>query len=132
MMPRHNQGFTLIDMMITVTIIAILAAIAYPTYNQFIIQAREQSARADLVQNGSKLERFYAKNKTFNGYTDQMLEQSKSTTYFTLSGTYNSSSYRLVATPTAANSGATRLVVYDSIGGMFLCDDNQQTECNPY
>ncbi|MCO6526118.1 MAG: prepilin-type N-terminal cleavage/methylation domain-containing protein [Snodgrassella sp.] len=141
-MPRHNQGFTLIDMMITVTIIAILATIAYPTYNQFIIKAREQGARADLIQNGSKLERFYAKNKTFitnttipNNKVEEnthTLEQGKSATYFTFTGTYEPNKYRLVATPTAANSGATRLVVYDSIKGMFLCEDKQQTECNPY
>ncbi|PIT16637.1 hypothetical protein BGI32_04260 [Snodgrassella alvi] len=130
-MHRHNQGFTLIDLMITVTIIAILAVIAYPSYNNYVIKAREQNARADIVRNVNKLERYYAKNKTFSGYTDT-LEQDKSATYFTFAGTYEPDSYRLVATPTAANSGATRAVVYDSLHGMLLCEDSSAANCDPY
>ncbi|NUE66680.1 type IV pilin protein [Snodgrassella sp. ESL0253] len=131
-MQRHNQGFTLIDLMITVTIIAILAVIAYPSYNNYVIKAREQNARADIVRNVNKLERYYAKNKTFSGYADNLLEQTQSAKYFTLAGNYQPSTYRLVATPTAANSGATRVVIYDSLKGMLLCENAQQQDCNPY
>jgi type IV pilus assembly protein PilE len=146
-MQRRNQGFTLIDLMITITIMGILAAIAYPSYNSFVIKAREQNARADLVLNINKLERYYAKNKTFifipqnTDSTDptdnskqntHTLEQKNSATYFTFSGTYKPSSYRLVATPTPANSGATRVVVYDSLHGMLLCDDIRQESCDPF
>ncbi|WP_275415294.1 type IV pilin protein [Snodgrassella gandavensis] len=130
-MQRHNQGFTLIDMMITIIIIAILAVIAYPSYNNYVIKAREQNARADLVRNANKLERYYAKNNTFSGYGDT-LEQGKSATFFTFAGDYQPNSYRLVATPTAANSGATREVVYDSLEGILLCENTQPQECNPY
>ncbi|WP_275421478.1 type IV pilin protein [Snodgrassella gandavensis] len=136
-MQRHNQGFTLIDMMITIIIIAILAVIAYPSYNNYVIKAREQNARADLVRNANKLERYYAKNNTFSGYGDTLnpkgkLEQGKSATFFTFAGTYQPDSYRLVATPTAANSGATRAVVYDSLHGMLLCEDSSAENCDPY
>ncbi|PIT49213.1 type IV pilin protein [Snodgrassella alvi] len=141
-MQRRNQGFTLIDLMITITIIGILAAIAYPSYNSFVIKAREQNARADLVLNINKLERYYAKNNTFiTNTTDptnnleqntHTLEQKNSATYFTFSGTYQPSSYRLVATPTPDNSGATRVVVYDSLHGMLLCDDIRQESCDPF
>ncbi|PIT52665.1 hypothetical protein BHC44_06900 [Snodgrassella alvi] len=130
-MQRHNRGFTLIDLMITITIIGILAAIAYPSYNNYVIKAREQNARADLVRNVNKLERYYAHNKTFSGYADT-LEQGKSATYFTFAGTYKPDSYRLVATPTAANSGATRVVIYDSLKGMLLCEDSSAASCDPY
>lgn len=131
-MQRYHYGFTMIDMMVTVTIIAILAVIAYPSYNNYVIKTREQNARADLVQNINKLERYYSKNKTFSSYTDSLLEQGKSSTYFTFTGTYHSSDYRLVASPTTANKGETKYIIYDSLKGMLLCEDQQQTNCDPF
>jgi general secretion pathway protein G len=46
---RHRcQGFTLLELMIVITLIMILASIAVPAYNQSIIQARESVLRSNL------------------------------------------------------------------------------------
>jgi general secretion pathway protein G len=46
----HNRssGFTLLEMMIVISIMAILIAVAIPVYNQSIVQARESVLRANL------------------------------------------------------------------------------------
>ncbi len=46
---RRNSGFTLIELMITVAIVAILAAIAYPSYKQYVIRANRSEAQAYLM-----------------------------------------------------------------------------------
>lgn len=46
---RHSQGFTLLELMIVISIIMILMAIAVPMYNQSIVQARESVLRSNLA-----------------------------------------------------------------------------------
>lgn len=49
-MPNKRQsGFTLIELMITVAIIAILSAVAYPAYTQYIIRGKRSAAASFIV-----------------------------------------------------------------------------------
>lgn len=80
--PHRNDGFTLIELMITVAIIAILAAIAYPSYIEQIRKGRRAECRSGLLQSMQQQERYYtqfsqyvafkpgeatAKTKSFSG-----------------------------------------------------------------
>ena len=60
------RGFTLIELMITVVIVAVLAAIALPSYASYIARARRAEARGQLVQAAQFMQRFYAANDSFS------------------------------------------------------------------
>lgn len=56
-MRARSKGFTLIEVMIVVAIVAILAAIALPSYNEYIRRGHRADARAGLLQAQQWLER---------------------------------------------------------------------------
>jgi len=62
---RRMQGITLIELMIVVVIISILAAVAYPNYQEFTARAKRNEARAALLRLATNQERFYLNNNTF-------------------------------------------------------------------
>ncbi|THD11965.1 type IV pilin protein [Metallibacterium scheffleri] len=57
---KRSVGFTLIELMIVVAIIAILSAIAYPAYNKYVLRSRRSDAYAALNQDQATMERCYA------------------------------------------------------------------------
>lgn len=72
----YSKGFTLIELMIVVAVIATLAAIAYPSYIDSIRKSRRADAQQGLMEAAQKLETFYARNAFYTadltqvGYTN--------------------------------------------------------------
>ena len=56
--PRKNSGFTLIELMIVMSIIAILVAIAAPIYSQSIVRAKESVLKQDLYSMRSVIDQY--------------------------------------------------------------------------
>ncbi len=60
------RGFTLIEMMIAVAIVALLAALAYPSYKEQIARTRRGDARAVLLEDAQWLERQFTLSNAYN------------------------------------------------------------------
>ena len=66
---RFHQGFTLIEMMIVVAIIAILAAVALPAYSDYVKRSRITQATSGLSTMKLKLEQYFQDNRRYDGGT---------------------------------------------------------------
>lgn len=66
---KKSKGFTLIELMITVALIAILAAVAFPSYKEYIRKGRRVDGKAALLDAAQTMERWYTENMTFVGAT---------------------------------------------------------------
>jgi general secretion pathway protein G len=55
---RRNRGFTLIELMIVISLILILVSISIPVYNQSILRAKESVLKQDLFQMRSLISQY--------------------------------------------------------------------------
>lgn len=60
-----QRGFTLIELMITVAVIGILAAIALPNYTQYVQRGWRADARVAALENAQFMARVYSQNLTY-------------------------------------------------------------------
>ncbi|EGW54748.1 type IV pilin protein [Candidatus Endoriftia persephonae] len=61
----HSNGFSLIELMITIAIITIISAIAIPAYNGYIEEARFSAARMNAEPLRLALEDYFLENNTY-------------------------------------------------------------------
>ncbi|MGN6091474.1 MAG: type IV pilin protein [Luteibacter jiangsuensis] len=74
---KDSRGFTLIELVIVVLIVAILAAVAIPSYRKYVIRSHRVDAQAALIDVAAREERyFYSKN----AYTDVLADLNASKT----------------------------------------------------
>ena len=68
--PRH-RGFTLVELIVAMVILSILAAIAIPSYSQYVLKSHRTEAKAALMDAASLEERYFS---TSNLYTQNPIQ----------------------------------------------------------
>lgn len=62
---RRQHGFTLIELMIVVAVIAILAAIGYPSYRDYVRRSHRAEGKSELMNAAALQEKFFSNNNTY-------------------------------------------------------------------
>ncbi len=117
---RKAKGFTLIEIMVTVAIVGILAAIALPNYTSYVARARRADARAQLVQAAQFMQRYFSANDSYTtnraGVTVNVIDAipgsikqspSDGTAVYQLSVSATASAYTLTMAPVSGGVAAT-------------------------
>ena len=63
-----QKGYTLIEMMVVVVIVAILAAIAIPSYERYVVRAARSQAQAEMLKIAERLENYRGKQLSYAGF----------------------------------------------------------------
>ncbi len=112
---KHQQGFTLIELMIVVVVLGILAAIAIPNYTAYLDRAACEDGKSLLLQASANMERGRAQNNaSYNANSPMPVN----TTEFTVAvDNVTATSYTLTATATGRLAGTLTLTAANARGG---------------
>ncbi len=101
-------GFTLIEVMVVVAIVAILASIAIPSYREYIMRGQIVDGLVPLADMGGKMEQFFQDKRTYEGACQPgtVAPQPGNTARFEYScGTLGKSAYTVTASGKGSMAG---------------------------
>ncbi|MFN0315290.1 MAG: type IV pilin protein [Burkholderiales bacterium] len=64
---KHAGGFTLIEVLITVAVVALLTTIALPNYQDYVTRGKFSEAHSTLSSQGVRMEQYFQDNRTYVG-----------------------------------------------------------------
>lgn len=104
---QRVRGFTLIELMIVVAIVAILASVALPAYTDYVVRGRIPEATSNLSATQVKMEQWFQDNRSYYAASGSGCGVSMPATgkfIFTCTAT-SSTAFKLIATGTDAMAG---------------------------
>lgn len=109
-MPAQKKGFSLVELMVVIAIVAILSVIAIPSFQQYVLESNRKEGQMALLQAQMAVERFYSQNMRYPKDRAEYLEASgnlanSSTQLYSISyrpPSFNGDSYELSVLPNSA------------------------------
>jgi type IV pilus assembly protein PilE len=120
--PR-TAGFTLVELVVTMVIAAILAAIAIPAYSNYVRKAHRTEAKSAVLDIASLEERWYSTNNNYTNVPANLGYTGTANSAFSVGSGY----YNVLVTTTAATSSTT-LATY-TITATAVGDQSKDTQC---
>ncbi len=105
-----SPGFTLPELMIVIAIVAIIAAIALPSYQDSVRKARRAEAQRDMVSFAGNAERIFTQDNSYanaDADADGKPDDVADTDFYTYTVAVAATTYTITATPTAVQSADT-------------------------
>lgn len=109
---KHNNGFTLIELMIVVAIIGILSAIAVPMYSDYVVRSKIPDATSNLATSRVRMEQYFQDNIRYATVAGGTIcgAPLPTSNYFTFTCVATNTTYTLTATGTNSMTGFTYTV----------------------
>ncbi len=105
----HHRGVSLMELMVVMVVVSILAAIAIPSYRQYVIRVNRTDATRELLSLAQRLERCFTRTNDYqlldNAPTPCLtLPQNTPGGTYTVTGVINANNFVLTATPQAGQA----------------------------
>ncbi len=118
---KYMRGVTLMELMIVVVIVGILAAISYPSYQDFVNRAKRNEAKSMLLEIAQNQERFYLQNSTYGtlsqlGYAADSIPTDSGAYQVTINPPPDASNFKAVATYQLGGKEAGKCLTFDVDG----------------
>ncbi len=124
------RGFTLIELMMAVAVIAILASIAIPSYSQYALRAKRSEGRAALLEAAARMERYYTDNQSYPSNISKAGIPSQSENgYYKLSGTAKGNNFSLEAQADGFTDADCGVLGIDQAGRRTIIGSGTVSEC---
>ncbi|HDS1578713.1 type IV pilin protein [uncultured Stenotrophomonas sp.] len=119
---RRAAGFTLIELMVVVIVVGILAAVAIPSYQQYVRRSHRAVVKADMAEYAQRAERYHSSNNSYSGYTlpAKVSPREGGVARYNLAFKGDGTSFTITATPQGSQTK-------DSCGKMSLDQANRKT-----
>ncbi|MFZ6845987.1 type IV pilin protein [Undibacterium sp. RuTC16W] len=122
-MNKKSNGFSMIELLITLVIMGILSSIAYSSYVSSVIKTKRSQAKSSLMQLMQQEERFYTQNNSYIVFSQASTDANEKKFKWYSGDTATSSSYEITATACTGDT-IQNCVLLTAVPGTANVDSN--------